>query len=229
MRKLVKSFVFLLVVQLSLFVFSTPAQAASPTFYLDPASASAAVGEEFTVDIMIDSDGEEVQEAVVVLVYDSSIIQIVEVSHSSIFEQYPDSGYLVDNSTGQLTLTGFSQDDYYTTSGDADIFGRITFEGKGNGTSSVEFDIDETYMTNPGSPPVELDLFSPTGGSYTLSGGTSTDSSDSNLPSAGLWDNIGVNLGIALIVLAVFVLIVDSILSPIVIWIRRRGQRTVVV
>jgi hypothetical protein len=178
---------------------------------------------------MIDSDGEEIQEAVVVLTYDPDIIQITAVSHSSIFDQYPDTGYDVDNSAGQLTLTGFSQDDYYTTSGDADIFGRITFEGQGNGTAVVSFNEEDTNMKSPGSPPLEIDLLSPTGGSYTISGGTSTGSTGSDLPSTGLFDNLGITFGIALVLLAFLVLVMDSVLPLVIDWFRKRGQRTIVV
>lgn len=232
MRKFLQSITVVLMLG---HIFITPAQAASPTFYLDPSSDSATVGDEFSVDIMIDSDGEEVLEARAVLTYDPDIIQVSAVSHSNIFCTYPDSGYDVDNSTGQLILTGFCNDDNYSTSGDADIFGRVTFQGRGNGEGEVEFaydgtdDEDVTYMQSPGSPPLKITLISPTGGSYSVSGGATTPDDDSGLPSTGLFDNLGITFGISLLVLSFLVLVLDSLLPRILNWFSRRGQRTIVV
>ncbi len=229
-KRLIKH--LLLIVLLSLLGVRNTAFAVAATMYLSPATGSHDSGEEFTVDIMIDTGGVDVQTARASLSYDPDIIQVIAVSHSNIFCQFPDSGYEVDNTNGQMILTGFCQDEHYGTVGDADILGRITFKGMSGGSVEVSFNFDGTdddemtYMKTPGSPPQTLDMTTPTDGTYTISGAAVQDD---DLPETGLWENASVTFGVSLVLLSIFVLIADAFLPLVMKWLNQRGQRTIVV
>ncbi|MFH1547354.1 MAG: cohesin domain-containing protein [bacterium] len=218
---------------LFLFLDKGSTLAAGATMYLSPATGSYDSGEEFTVDIMIDSGGDDVQTARAAISYDSDVVQVKAVSHSNIFCQFPDSGYEVDNTNGQMILTGFCQDEHYATVGDADILGRITFDAVGGGTANVEFnfdgtdDADMTYMLEPGSPPQQLDMTEPTGATFTISGSATGGGDD--LPDTGIRVNVGITFGVSLVLLSLFVLVADAVLPPVLKWFSQRGQRTIVV
>lgn len=223
---------FIISALFSLLWVRTSAFAADATMYLSPATGSHDSDEEFTVDIMIDTGGVDVQTARASLSYDPEVVQVTAVSHSNIFCQFPDSGYEVDNTNGQMILTGFCQDEHYSTVGDADIFGRVTFKGMSGGSAEVSFNFDGTdddemtCIKTPGSPPQTLDMTTPTGGTYTISG---TAVKDDDLPETGLWDNASVTFGVSLVLLSIFVLLADALLPPVMKWLNQRGQRTIVV
>jgi len=106
--------------------------AADSTFTLNPSSGYVKVGDEFTVDIMINATEGDILLARASLKFDPDFVQVVKAERNeNIFCTWPSDEQTVDNEDGKIILTGFCQsgnDTLYQTVGSADVFGRITFE-----------------------------------------------------------------------------------------------------
>jgi hypothetical protein len=145
----------------------TKAFAAEPSFSFYPDSGVVANLEDgFTVDVMIDTAGQEVTSARFTITFDPNILQLAKAErNNSLFEQYPDDESSLDNTNGVVMLTGFTQSgssDLYVTEGDSDLFARLTFDvlKKGEVTLDWEFtgseDLFDTYILEEGSPPQNI-------------------------------------------------------------------------
>lgn len=155
------------------------ASASSGEFTLYPPGGNAYdSGEGFTVDILIDSGGNELVEARAVITFDPELVKVTEAKrNNSLFLTWPSDESTIDNENGVVMLTGFTQSgtgEPYITEGDPDVFARLTFEVLKEGELTLDWEYsgnNETFtsvMTTDGSPPDNILEAKPDSGVYTL-------------------------------------------------------------
>ncbi len=147
-------------------------------FSLYPNSGQIEYGRNFTVDVLIDTKGEDVVLARAVLKFDPNIVQLESAQRNEeIFCDWPTSEQLLDNDTGMVIATGFCQsgvDELYATTGEPEIFVRLTFKTLRDGP--VELSWEYTGLDQPGnsviikdgSPPQNFLNSEPASGSYNI-------------------------------------------------------------
>lgn len=172
--------IIILTVFLLFLSFVTPVKASSePMLSIYPAGGTVTNKDNgFTVDVMIDSAGEQLTEARFVITYDPTILQLTKTEkNNTLFAQWPDDETSIDNTNGVVMLTGFSQtgtDTLYETSGSADVLARLTFKVLKTGTATLDWaysgadeDFKSVLMTS-GSPPVNVLKTKPTAVTFTI-------------------------------------------------------------
>lgn len=206
LKKIVTSiFLFALVLLLPSYVF------ASPMFELYPQSGIVKDPTKgFTVDILIDSDGEDITQASFTLKFDPDIVQVRSANkNNSLFDQWPEDESSIDNTNGVIVLTGFTQSgvkELYNGDGTKDVFARIDFDVISTEKKEIvlEFEyggvdtIFTTVIMKDGSPPTNILLSKPESGVYSYTGKT--------VPSTGIEpQHLTIVLGLILISVGVFV------------------------
>lgn len=204
-----KLVIYFLIVWILVFIPSTAF--AAPNFYLFPSNGTIRdISKGFTVDVLLDSDGEEVVEARFAITYDPEVVRVVQASrNNSLFEQWPDDGSTIDNSKGIVMLTGFTQSGstkpLYATTGEPDVMARIEFEvitdKKEDIILNFEYsgndEIFKSVIMKDGSPPQNILLSKPNGATFTLS--------EFRSPSTAIdGSNIGIILGLLFISIGIF-------------------------
>lgn len=160
-------------------VFVTPISAAEPSFSIYPAGGIVTnKNEGFTVDVMIDSAGEELTSARFVITFDPTYLKLVKTEkNNALFAQWPEDEASIDNTNGVVMLTGFSQsgtDDLYITGDEPDIMARLNFQVLKTGQTSLDWAFtgsDDTFvsvMLIEGSPPQNVLKTKPTSVAFTI-------------------------------------------------------------
>ncbi len=170
----------ILIVLISPLYLAEPVRAAGADFSLRPSSGYVALGEEFKVDLLIDSGTDEIMLARAVLAYDPRVIEVKTVERNdSLFCDWPEDEQTVDQDNGVIIISGFCQSgasSLYQTEGEPDVLARITFEPKKIGSTPLEFEWsgeDEPYnsvLMEDGSPPQNVLLSQPSPGDFTVVG-----------------------------------------------------------
>lgn len=156
--------------------------ASSPSLSFHPSSGIVKnVDDGFTVDVLIDSDGEEVVKAMFTFNFDPRVLQLRKASrNNSLFSQWPDDESSLDNENGVVMLTGFTQSGsstLYTTEGDADLLARLEFDVVSNDKNqqielSWEYngsdELFQTVLLADGSPPQNVLLSRPVDANYRI-------------------------------------------------------------
>lgn len=180
--------------------FARPALAASLS--LSPASATKNVGDTFTVDIVLDTDGEAVSGATAIINYDTAKLAVVDGdSNASGVNIQPVTSSLsqvltntVNASTGQIRYDAGNLGSPFTGRG---TIATITFNASSTGVASANFVFVQNATTNTSavveaSGPTSL-LDQINNGTYTInasgsSGGAGGDG-DESLPVTGTFEN----------------------------------------
>jgi len=179
--------------------------AASPMFSLYPRSGYALLGKNFSVDMTLDTGGQDLSLARAVIRFNPDEIRVVKAEHGDIFCQYPEDDYTVDNTLGWIKLTGFCLDPLYNSEGSSGLFGRITFvplvEGSVKLTWVTDYTDSEwnTGLMNDGSPPQEVTIGTSnvsSSGVYTVVSHINEGGSDGSLPGVGIFDNKVILMGL---------------------------------
>lgn len=123
---------------LSFFAFAAvPVQAAIMT--LDPASFSAPVGQTFTVKVTVDTEGESIDTTDAILLYNSSILQVVDVVTGD-NGQNPFLPDFYKNISPTEIYIGHSVLDMLEPKTGQGVLATITFRGSAPGVSNLTFD-----------------------------------------------------------------------------------------
>lgn len=107
--------------------------AADATFSFYPSSGVVKdINEGFTVDVLINSGGYELNKARAVIKFDPTVIQLrTPMRNVFLFEEYPLEQSTIDNEHGIIMLTGYtpldSEKPFYKTSNTGDVFARFEF------------------------------------------------------------------------------------------------------
>jgi hypothetical protein len=161
LKSFLKLNAIIFVTLLAFLVFPTKSLAASAFFDILPERNPIAVGGETTVNVFLNTNSNNISLARVVLTYDPDILQVTAVKYADLFCQYPDdaASYSVDNSLGEVKVTGFCETDPVNTTTDFELFAKITFKGRNAGTSDIESKfstaggLNETAAYDDKSPP----------------------------------------------------------------------------
>lgn len=190
---------FLPILFLLLMTFPGSVKAASPTFSLSPASSSVAVGESFTISVVLDTATQAITRAVAVISFDTTKLQVIDGNSSIVGTQIRQGTAIsavpsvnkVDVVTGKIT---------YDT-------GVLTTAYKGSGTlATITFKTISAGSVIPTISLVDSQILSSTGtnllssvtnGTYTILeaeeeiGGVTTTSSTTptTLPQTGALEN----------------------------------------
>jgi len=149
---------------LLLLLFAFPIYASAATFEIFPKEGSVELTDEFYVDILIDSEGAQVNKASAVLTFDPTYLEIISAErNNALFDQFPADMQTTDNDNGVIMLTGFTQSggdfDLYQTDGDPDVFARIQFKSQRPGRFTLDWEYNgedlpfKTVILADGSPP----------------------------------------------------------------------------
>ncbi|MDD3662209.1 MAG: hypothetical protein PHG63_04055 [Candidatus Dojkabacteria bacterium] len=198
-------------------------RAAVPTVKLYPATGYAELGKNFSIDIMLDTGGQDTISTQAVFRFDPSKVRVTKAEYGDLYCQYPTDEYTVDNTLGWVKLTGFCLDPAYNSGSSPGLFGRITFIPLVTGTTTFRFEetgSDDEWiskLTNDGSPPQAISPVMYTGGTYTIvssvnSGGSSGQGS---LPGVGLFDGKAAIYGGGLLACAGTVFVADTVIRRI--------------
>lgn len=161
------------------FVFAQKTYA--QVFILDPSTATKNVGEEFTVNLNIDTQSKAVAQADVKLVFDSTILELVRVDKGDFF---PDGGDYVG--TGTLYVGGFIREQYVTKNGSGKL-ATLTLKGKTAGSSSLSFTCSTQTNDSNIFDSSANDVINCSGiqnGSYTIISGSSPTATPTPTPSS---------------------------------------------
>ncbi|MCA9375311.1 hypothetical protein KC622_03200 [Candidatus Dojkabacteria bacterium] len=221
-------------------------------FTFNPDGGYVLEGDQFILDILIDTGGLKVTKARAVVTFDPTLVEIVKAERqNTLFSQYPDDEQSTDNTNGVLMLSGFTQsgtDSLYSTSGNPDVFARVTFKAIRDGAVSFNWEYTgsdapfKTVIMADGSPPQNVLDSKPDSASFTIqdTNGTSTGSttgttttgstgkSDVSIPNTGVFDEKNIYIGLGIIVGGVLIYAGSSILYNASRNAIRSRQRTVV-
>jgi len=161
------------------FLFVSPVKAVEPMLSLYPAGGVVTNKDNgFTVDVMIDSGGEDLVSARFVITYDPEYLRLKKAEkNNTLFAQWPEDETSIDNTNGVVMLTGFSQsgtDTPYTTDGDPDVMARLSFEVLKLGDTTLDWEFsgsDESFksvMLTDGSPPQNVLKTKPDAETFTV-------------------------------------------------------------
>lgn len=174
MRKL-----FLTLLFFSFFGGVLAVEAKAARLYLTPADGTYSIGDEFDLELGIDTGGEESMAADALLNFDSTKLEVVSVVKGSFF---PGSDYNIDNDNGRLTIYSFSEQALQTNSGTG-VLANITFKALTEGSAAVSFlcetgnDVDSAVWDAQGNDLINCG--SNGSGTYTIgSGGGGVEPTD---------------------------------------------------
>lgn len=184
--------------------------------------------EGFTVDVLIDSAGEEVTSARFTVLFDPAVLELEKAErNNSLFELFPEDESSLDNENGVVMLTGFTQSGssaLYSTNGDPDVLARLTFNVLKEGDTLLEWkftggtDLFDTYILKEGSPPQSILLTKPNSAKFSIG---------EILVQSGDLANTGMSLDKYIIVTGVVLVLFGALLvfsNP-----KSRGRGTVVI
>ncbi|MFH1601592.1 MAG: cohesin domain-containing protein [Candidatus Shapirobacteria bacterium] len=165
---------------------------AGPRFYLDPASGSYSVSEDFTVSVKIDPAGNDIVSIDAILNFDADKLKVTDVQAESYFVgplgNQQGFNYILDNDAGEIQLYSFMRETNSTIN-TAGAIAKIYFEAKEEGTASVTFvcssniEGDSSIWTAEGEDLIDCDSVG--SGSYTISdGGDMPDPTNAPVPTA---------------------------------------------
>ena len=148
---------------------SSAVSAASPSLSFYPSSGIIKNQDDgFTVDVLVDSAGEELNQARITFTFNPRQIQIKKASrNNSLFSQWPEDESTLDNTNGVVMLTGFTQSgsgDLYITSGEPDVLARLEFEIVADDDADISLEWEftgsdslfKTSLMADGSPPYNV-------------------------------------------------------------------------
>lgn len=193
MRLKYKYFAIFLLPLVFLFFTSKDISAGNAELKIHPESGTAEKGDSFSLDVLVDTKGQEVVLVRAALRFDPSLVEVTNVEKSEpLFCDWPSNEQLIDNNEGIVVVTGFcqsgTQEELYVTTGDPDVFARITFKALNQGQldlgweySGVDLPNNSVIMSD-GSPPQNI-LTDPTATTYiyTVEGPVEPKMPDTNI------------------------------------------------
>jgi len=144
---IVKKLITILLVSLFLFLSSGKLFAAGPSFSFFPDGGIIVdKSKGFTVDVLIDTDGQKALSAKFVVLFDPTVLQLTKAErNSNLFETWSEKESSLDNENGVIMLGGFTQEgngEPYITVGEPDIMARLTFKVLREKTTYLDWEFD---------------------------------------------------------------------------------------
>jgi hypothetical protein len=162
-------------------------------FRLKPGSGWIKHGEDFVIDVLIDTKGQDVTLARTALSFDPSLIQIVAAERNEgIFCEWPAQEQIIDNEEGLVVATGFcNRPPYATKEGQEDVFVRLTLETIREDNLEIIWEYsgrdepEKSVIMKDGSPPQNL-LFASSAEAEPISGNYTISLLDPNIPDTNI-------------------------------------------
>lgn len=166
--------VFVFLILNTYFLLFNTKGAYAQVFSLSPSSSTNSAGNEFTVDLNIDTQSASVASADVKLTFDSVILDVVKVTNGSFFSDM--ANYI---GAGKVFIGGFFQDESASKTGTGKM-ATLTLKGVGNGTSKLAFVCstakdDSNIFDSAGNDIIKCSGIK--NGSYTITGGSTLPTS----------------------------------------------------
>ncbi len=190
MKKIVALF-FGLAVAFSGVLPAMPARAAGDAqLTLSPPNVTVETGEEFSISVLVDPNGELLDTVRVNLSFDASMVEVVWFDLGSQFPSLS-PGYELDNDNGEVTFGAFKYGESVTTSG---TLATITFRGLSSGTATISVD-DDSKLIDEGEEKIDDSTLGSV--SVTISGEavTPTETEEAPTPTGSLEEQALVYFG----------------------------------
>lgn len=132
---------FLLFLPIVFFLISPKLiRAASPSLKFNSNSKDISLGEEFTVDVIVDTAGEQAVGADAIVLFDGNVLEAESINPGTIFSDYP--SLIIDNKKGKLTISGIvkAQSSLFSGSG---VLASINFKSIAVGNANLHFDFTQ--------------------------------------------------------------------------------------
>ncbi len=110
--------------------------ALSASLSLSPSTGSYAVGDDFDVQIMLDTAGQDVSAVDAIVNYDSSVLQVTDITPGSIFSSYPEQS----SSASTIEISGLDASTTSPFNGSNGVFATIGFRVLDEGDTNLTFD-----------------------------------------------------------------------------------------
>lgn len=187
--------VFLIIFLFLFLALVNPVKArAGARLYLEPASGTSAIGEEFSVSVKIDPANNDAVAVDAIINFDFSKLEVVEVEEETYFRDATVGTaqgftYNIENSTGRISIYSFANVPNFSVSTPGTI-ATIKFKGKAAGTASVTFlceagnNGDSSIWDSEGND--LLDCAATGSGSYTIGEGDEPASTPTPVPTGSV-------------------------------------------
>jgi len=190
------------------------AQTCEPSLSLSPTSGTVETGDTFSVEIIVDTCGTDVDGVDSVLEYDSTYLSVTSITAGTLFSSYPfetDEGDVI-------RLSGLDDTSSAPYSGTDGVLGTIVFSALTEGTTAVTFDftlasvLDSNIIETGTGDDILAEVYD---GEYTINASSTNDDDDDddndddddtdNLPETGVFEILSTTSGIAFIFIAIFI------------------------
>lgn len=114
-----------------------PSKPSSPSLTLSPAKGRFKLGQEFSIDIILNAAGQEINAADAVLSFNPQVLQVVEIKPGQVFPLYPRKN--VDLEKNQIQITGVKAKKDGQVFTKPLKFATIIFKGKVPGQAKLNF------------------------------------------------------------------------------------------
>ncbi len=165
-------------------------------------------GDDFYIDVLIDSEGDDISLARAVILFDPSLVKVKEVSvNNGIFQSFQEDKQIVDNTNGVLQIEGFSQSGtgrLYKTAGEPDVLARIRFETVYPDVLKLEWKYsgqnmpNDTVMMADASPPRNVLTSKPSDTTFTIQAPQSASPGGGNHPATGEVDPVLIKVAVVI-------------------------------
>lgn len=168
------------------FVFLICPQAVlGQVFTLSPSTATKSAGTEYTVDLLLDTEGKVVSGADVKMSFDAGVLEVVDVTEGSFFPEVTHNIY-----SGTLYIGGVFPNESQYKSGTGKL-ATLTLKGKTSGTASLAFvctsQATDTNIFDTSATPTDIvKCSSLKNGSYTFSGSSAAATPSPTIAAGGL-------------------------------------------
>ena len=167
---------FLVFTFLTLFLFVLERGVFAASFSLNPEIVSTQAGQEFSVDVLINTQKTSVDGADVVLTYNSEKLEVVKIEGGEAFGDYP----IQKAESGLVKITGIAASQGPFFSGEA-RFASVRFKALSGGEEGIRIDFadDSTVESNIAAHGSAVDILSEASDSLLyISGGSTASKSD---------------------------------------------------
>jgi len=118
-------------------VTPTPITISGPSLQLSPSSQTVGINAEFSVNVVLNTDGRQTAGTDLLLTYDSSALSLLDMQAGTLYDQYV--GKNIDNATGKASLSGISSSPNTVFAGTG-TFATLRFRALRTGTAPVSID-----------------------------------------------------------------------------------------
>jgi len=126
---------FLFILGITTFFFLSSQKVSAASLNLSSSTATPKVGEEFWVEVNLNTQIQETLGTDAVLIFDPQLFEAKEIEEGEIYPDYP--GKKIDNEQGKIFLSGVAN--YGSSVSASGVLGKIKFVPKKEGKAQISF------------------------------------------------------------------------------------------